>query len=267
MRLRDLATGAERVVRARYVSVPTAPAAPSGARSASRCTARTSRPRVSDQFRAPLWQVVEDHRAGIYTVAHPRRRAVPPAGAGRWMLRGGVEPEEAAGQHRGLRPPHPAGAGVPDLPCGSSASVLQLRRAARRPLPRGRRLPRRRRRAPRDAARRHRHEHRDPRRLRPRLEARLGAARLGRRRTCSTATRPSGGPVAEHNARALGRPQRLGPRAGRRAARRPRRPHPARVDATNGERVSTLDLLGPGTHALHRARRRHRAARPPAGRR
>jgi putative polyketide hydroxylase len=49
----------------------------------------------------------------------------------------------------------------------------------RRALPGRPDVPGRRRRPPRDAPRRDRHEHGDPRRLRPGLEARLGAARLG----------------------------------------------------------------------------------------
>ena len=83
-------------------------------------------------------------------------------------------------------------AGVPACRSRSSVDAGRLRRRARRTIPRGRRVPDRRRRSPGDTARRHRAEHRDPRRLRHRLEARVGLARLGGR-GCSGPTSASAG--------------------------------------------------------------------------
>ena len=60
--------------------------------------------------------------------------------------------------------------------------LLQLRRPARRSLPRRQRVPRRRLSPPGHPARRYRDEHGDRQRARPGLEARLGAARVGRTR-------------------------------------------------------------------------------------
>ena len=150
-------------------------------------------------FRAPLWDVLGEHTATASTTsATPRPRECSSRAAG--VIAGlrralGAGPQRRRRVHRGrvhaADPPRlgrrrPAAA-------RSSGSAPSPSRPARRALPRGQRVPRRRRRAPRDAARRHRHEHRDPRRLRPRLEARLGAARLGRSRRCSTPTRRSAG--------------------------------------------------------------------------
>ena len=84
-------------------------------------------------------------------------------------------------------------AGVPDLePRIHGITTFSVRGGDRGPLLGGERFPDRRRGAPGQPARRHRDEQRDRRRVRPRLEARLGAARLGRRATCSTPTRRSG---------------------------------------------------------------------------
>ena len=127
-------------------------------------------------------------------------------------------------------------------------------------------VPRRRRRAPDHPTRRHRHEHRHPERPRPGLEARLGAARLGRSRSCWTPTRPSAGrwPRTTWPARPT-RTAAPGLRAG--APRRPRRPDPARLDAVAGRGASTLDLLGPGLTLFTTgpAGPGHRAATPVPG--
>ncbi len=60
------------------------------------------------------------------------------------------------------------------------------------------------------------HEHRAPRRLRPRLEARLGAARLGRTTALLDSYEPERRPVAEHNVARSADPDglRSGGRAG-----------------------------------------------------
>ena len=95
------------------------------------------------------------------------------------------------------------GAGVPELePQIERIGAFSFAAQTRRRLPPGEHVPDRRCRAPRHAARRHRHELRDPRRLRPRLEARLGAARLGRRRRCSTPTSASAGRSSSTTSRA-----------------------------------------------------------------
>ena len=53
-------------------------------------------------------------------------------------------------------------------------------------------------------------------------------------------------PVVEHNVARSADPNGSVARRRPRAARRPRRAHPARLAADAGGRVSTLDLLGPG---------------------
>ena len=104
---------------------------------------------------------------------------------------------------------------------------LHVRRPDRRPVSRAPRVPRRRRRPPHDPTRRRRHEHGDPRRVRPGLEARVGAALVGRRVVARLVRgRAPAGRPAEHDALggAVGRARRL---AG--LPRRHRRPDPARV--------------------------------------
>ncbi len=74
---------------------------------------------------------------------------------------------------------------------------VSVRDRPRRALPGGRRLPHRRRSAPGHSARRHRAQHGDPRRLRHRLEARLGPARLGRHERLLESYERERRPVAE----------------------------------------------------------------------
>ena len=187
--LRDCASGDVRTVRARYL------VAADGAHSRIR-TALGIAMRgpdglghvVTALFRAPLWAVLGEHRYGIYSVGRPARRrapSCPPAAATAGSTAPGCDAGGGPGATRrsascaGSAP----GAGIGDLDVSiERTGAFTLRRPAGRPLPRRERLPRRRRRPPRDPARRHRDEHRDPRRPRPGLEARLGAARLGRAR-------------------------------------------------------------------------------------
>ena len=226
---------------------------------ASPCTARRVHSHAASAlFRAPLWDVAGVHRYGIYDIGHPEAPgALLPAGRGdRWIY--GVRWEPGARQLEEFTEEHFArlirlAAGVADLQPEilriggfSFAAQLAERFRSEQHVPRGRR------RAPRVAARRHGDEHRDPRRLRPRLEARLGAARLGTARAARflRARAASGGRAQP---RALGRSQRLGPGCRPGAARRPRRPHRARVGA--GARRPGLDARPAGRRAdpLHRA--------------
>ncbi|HEX8208120.1 MAG TPA: FAD-dependent monooxygenase, partial [Solirubrobacteraceae bacterium] len=79
--LRDVATGAERVVHARYV------VAADGSRSFTRRALGIAMhgperlvDGVTSLFRAPLWDVVGEHRYGIYGVGGPEGGAFLPAG-------------------------------------------------------------------------------------------------------------------------------------------------------------------------------------------
>ena len=177
-----------------------------------------------------------------------------PAGRGdRWVLRRPQRPTDPTPTRP--RTPADASSSGSALGAGSRTSIapritvggFPVRRRRSRPLPPRRRLPHRRRRAPRHPTRRDRHEHRDRRRLRPRLEARVGAARLG-------------GAVAPRHLRGRAADRRGAPRGAldrsagqptasrRRDAGRPRRSHPPRLAARapTAARTSTLDLVGPG---------------------
>ena len=155
--------------------------------------------------------------------------------------------------------PDPAGRRRPDLPVAiERTGALPVRHPAGRPVPGGERVPGRRRRPPGHPPRRHRHEHGDPRRLRPGLEARLGAPGWARPALLDSYELERR-PVAEHNW-----PDRWTRRARRerrsRASRRPRRPHPARA-GSDGSRAG-VDPRPPRAraHRLHRPRRRSLAA-------
>ena len=273
--LRDAAGSASRVVHARYLI------AADGAHSTVRNELGIAvhgpggfMHAASVLFRAPLWDVAGAHRYGIYDIGHPEAPgALLPAGRGdRWIY--GVRWEPGTRQleeftEEALHPLDPARHGRRRPAAGDPADRrLLLRRAAGGALPQRQHVPRGRRRAPRVPARRHGDEHRDPRRLRPRLEARLGAARLGTARAARflRARAPSGGRAQP---RTLGRSQRLGPGCRPGTARRPGRPHRARVGA--GARRPGLDARPAGRRAdpLHRAaeqslgeRRRLRAGLP-----
>jgi 2-polyprenyl-6-methoxyphenol hydroxylase-like FAD-dependent oxidoreductase len=138
-------------------------------------------------FEAPLGKVVGDRRHGIYFVQHPeaggRVRAQRPGQPVAVRPRLGPGPRTAGGLHRrAAGRPHPdrRRGRQPAGPAGGQGRVL-VRGPGRRALPAGVRLPGRRRRPAHDPAGRHGDEHRRGRGPRPRLEARLGAARLGRR--------------------------------------------------------------------------------------
>ena len=190
-----------RTIRARYlVAADGIRSTRAGRRSGSRRrTPARLRSASPCCLRGPLWELVGEHRHVIYFL-DGEVAAVPMSRPDRWVL--GVP-----GARR-----RPTSAPALRRAVGGRASTLDvehvsrdhLRGRARRALPRAQRVPDRRRRPPAHPARRDRDEHRDPRRLRPRLEARVGAARLGRR----------------------GAARQLRGRAppGRRAQRRPRRP-------------------------------------------
>ncbi len=114
--LRDVRTGATRVVRAQYL------VAADGAHSAVRRAlgiAMRGPDRLADVvtalFRAPLWDVLGDHRYGIYSVTHPEGAGTfLPAGRGdRWLYGTylAVERHDAERFARLIR----AGAGAPGL--------------------------------------------------------------------------------------------------------------------------------------------------------
>src|SRR5215207_5661965 len=162
--------------------------------------------------RAPPPDLLGDPRRDP-RVVHPRRAVGPLA-------------VRAAGRRAGRparREAHPAGCGRA-RPAGARRAVQALlgRGAARGALAQRLRLPGRRRRAPRDAAGRDGPEPRDARRLRPRLEARVGAARLGRARAARL-LRDRAPTRRRVHRRAVGRPRRLAAPGGERGARGPRR--------------------------------------------
>ena len=86
--MRDVRTGAKRIVRARYVIG--ADGAHSRVRTELGIQMRGAdhlHEGISVLFRAPLWDVVGPHRYGIYWVTHPAARgSLVPAGRGdRWI--------------------------------------------------------------------------------------------------------------------------------------------------------------------------------------
>jgi 2-polyprenyl-6-methoxyphenol hydroxylase-like FAD-dependent oxidoreductase len=117
--LRDLASGELRTVRARYL------VAADGAHSAIRRALGIAMRgmdglghAVTAIFHAPLWQVVGEHRYGIYSVNHPDGAGTfLPAGRGdRWYYGTWVDPQDAGDYTperfvRRIR----AGAGIADL--------------------------------------------------------------------------------------------------------------------------------------------------------
>ena len=183
--LRHARSGETRVVHARYL------VAADGAYSLIRralgidmCGPERIFEGITTQFRAPLWDVLRDCRYGIYGVNRPdASRIFLPAGPeDRWrygFIRDHDGPHLAEYSEDRLAAEIRAGAGVADLPLELERSRRSRRAPSCRPLPTRERLPRRRRRPPRDSPGRNRDEHGRSRRLRPRLEARMGLARLG----------------------------------------------------------------------------------------
>ena len=116
--LRDVRTGALRAVHARYV------VAADGARSAVRRAlgvrligAEELMEGCTTLFRAPLWDVLGDHRHVIYSVTHPAMPAVflPAGRADRWLVGfpgNGTDVPDARDVARRIR----LAAGAPDLP-------------------------------------------------------------------------------------------------------------------------------------------------------
>ena len=187
--LRD-AAGRSRVVTAGYV------VAADGARSTARATlgipmrgSQDLLAGVTALIRAPLWEVLGEHRYGIYATTQPGAGGrVPASGTGRPLglrlhRRGSRRRPCGAQRARADRRDPPRGGSPRPARRDRADRLVHLGRPDRRSLPRGADLPGRRRRPPRDAPGRHRHEHRHPRRSRSGLEARLGRARLGRRGT------------------------------------------------------------------------------------
>ena len=263
---------AARTIRARYlVAADGIRSTRAGRRSASRRpTPAPLAERLTVLLRGPLWELVGERRHVIYFL--DGEVAAVPMG------------RPTAGCSRSRRPgPATSARGAPAGRAGARRWTLDVEHVSRttvrgragRALPRAQRVPDRRRRPPAHPARRDRDEHRDPRRLRPRLEARVGAARLGRRGAARQlrGRAPPGG-------RAQRRPRSADPN-GSDARRRREELH---VDLGGriahawlpGEtgRVSTLDLLGDGLTLFTGARRgagpprRGHAARhrPPARR-
>ena len=254
-------------------SPPTARTARSARRSASPCAGPTaSRHVVTALFRAPLWQVVGEHRYGIYSVSHPHGAGTfLPAGRGdRWLYGTWVDAHDVERLHAGaLRAAHPRRRRHRrPRRLDRAHRRLQLRRPAGRPLPRRQRLPRRRRRPPGDPARRHRDEHRDRAAATTWAGSSAGCCAAGPGPSCWTPTRPSGGRS----------PRTTSPAPPIPTARRATTADELHVDLggriphvwvrTDGGRVSTLDLLGPGLTLFTGPDHAERgAARPPAGRR
>ena len=207
------------------------------------------RPAVGGRRPAPPRHLL-DHPPRDARHLPPGRRPRPLAGRLRRRRRPLARADRGAHPDRRGRP-RPARRGRPDR-------QLLRRRADGGALPRRPRLPRRRRRPPRDPARRDRAQRRVPGRLRPRLEARVGDQRLGRRaaaRHLRGGAPPGGGAQRE----ALRRPGGHDPRARAGAAGRHRRAHPARV---GGRARLHARPPRPGSHALHRRRRRAAGAPP-----
>ena len=235
-------------------SAPTARTAPCARRWASPCAGPTASPRSSRRCSARRSGTCSATTATASTDVDARRghraRSCPPAAATAGSTASsGTRAEEAeptltrgpagAPDPARRRVPRPAAADRADRRASASRRRSQSASGSEQ------RVPGRRRRPPRDAARRHGHEHRHPRRLRPRLEARLGAARLGRPELLDS-YEAERRPVAEHNVA-----RSADPTARVRTSSASCTPTSAAASRTSGrrpptDRSSTLDLLGPG---------------------
>ena len=198
--LRDVRTGVARTVHARYT------VAGDGAHRAVRSALgiRMIGPDklmegMTTLFHAPLWEVAGEHRHPIYSITTPQVPSVliPTGPSDRWLF-GGFD-DAARDDARTIELIRLA-AGVPDLPVRlgrsrrfsagaqlaerwSLGGVFLAGDAAHRVTPRGGTGP----------------QPRAARRLRPRLEARLGAARLGSARAAGQ-LRGRTRPVVEYTA-------------------------------------------------------------------
>ena len=233
--LRDVRTGARA-----HACAPRYVVAADGARSAVRARARH---RAASAPRTCWWasRRCSARRSGTSSAStatsstrstqpeRPRRPSCPPAASDRWLYRAvpGAAPSARRRASRRARPARRRRA----RPAGADRALapLLLGGAARGALPLRPRLPRRRRRAPGDAARRDRPQPRAARRLRPRLEARLGRCAAGRRPALLDSYEAERRPVAEHTAARSADPRGSLPRARAGGARGPRRPDPARL--------------------------------------
>ena len=274
--LRDVATGELRTVYARYL------VAADGAHSAARRSLGIEMhgpdnlwEAVTALFRAPLWDLVGDHRYGLYSVAQPEvGGSFFPAGLGdRWLYGRIWEPGGRAlsrtSPRRGSSTTDPGRGRERDCPAADRADRrLHLRRAAGGELSTdGNSFLVGDAAAPRDSPRWHRDEHRRPRRVRPRLEARLGAPRLGRPRAAGflRGRAPAGGRAQRGPVR---RPGRLGAGAADQSCPwRPRRTHRARLAAVRDRDGFHPGPAGSRADALHRSQGAHWPTAAEAGRR
>ena len=248
--LADAALGLERMVKARYVIG--ADGIRSTVRDALGIDVESSGPmgdRLAVLLRAPLWDVagVENRYTIYFTRLELEPFFLPVGNPDRWVFGSTwdfeADPLETLTEDR-VRDLVREGAGVRDLDMEHRARAARhLRGGARGAVPGRRRVPDRRRGSPCHASRRNRHEQRDPRRLRPRLEARLGPQGLGGRRARSIPT-----------SRSAGR-SRSTTHAGRWTRREPpaaRTPRSIRSSAGGSgicgcrRMFRRLDLLGPG---------------------
>ena len=200
------------------------------------------------EFRAPLWEVLGEHRHLLYAITETRPSGVLlPAGAGRPLAVRRSTWTDGSTTGR----PSPTRSGCAFVRRGRRARPrrahqrgrpLRRRRAARAAVLARQRLPGRRRRPPGDAARRHRAQPRDRRRRTTSAGSSAGCCAAGRAPSLSPATRPSGArPVTTTSSARWTRWARGA--SGQRAGRRPRRPGP-HVWVDPG--LSTLDLIGDG---------------------
>ena len=204
--LRDLDSGEERAVRARYVVAADGNRSPMRARLGigMRGYGELSRS-ITIYFRADCSELLRDRNQGVIYVHNPELRGFfrldRTGGTGFLVINSvgaDVTQDAAINVSDGLT--EERALGVPahgdrhaDLPM-EILHVAHWRAEAnwRDPHAGRPRVPRRRRRPRRPAERRLRRQHRRPGRAQPRLEARRGRQGRGRRRRCSTPTRRSG---------------------------------------------------------------------------
>ena len=205
--LRDRATGAQERVAARFVVGADGPRGDvRRALGIGLTHLGTLGEFVNVMFRADLEPVIGERRYGLYIDRAPGGGRRAGARRGRpLVLRAAVVPRARRVGRRphavAVRRADPRGRrGAGPRGAGAGAAAVHDGRRARGRVPRGQRLPRRRRGAPDDAGGRRRHEHRDRRGAQPRLEAGLGRARVGGPRAAGQ-LRAERRPVGEYRAR------------------------------------------------------------------